>query len=274
MRPPAIPVCLTVAGSDSGGGAGIQADLRTFNWFGTYGASVITAITAQSPLAVTGIHAVPADMVVAQLAAVRDAYDLAAIKTGMLLDAAIIRAVAGALRASRVPLVVDPVMVATSGARLLREDAVTALTAALLPLATIVTPNLPEAEILAGRPIADTAGLRAAASRLAATYRGVLLKGGHLAAAPGTDLLVVGDRTYELTAPVLRDVPTTHGTGCTFSAAIAANLALGRSLLDAVVAAKAFVWASLRNPRALGPAVSGLCPPADLDLSVVQVRIC
>ncbi len=208
-----VPKALTIAGSDSGGGAGIQADLKTFAALGVYGSSVLTAITAQNTRGVMAIHEVPPDVVAAQIRAVLDDIGADAVKTGMLSGPAIIRVVAGELRRYGVTrLVVDPVMVAKSGDHLLRPEAVQALREELLPLAQIVTPNLPEAEVLAGAPAADDAGVREAARRIHAMgARHVVIKGGHRPG-PAVDLLFDGREFREFSAERV-ETPHTHGTG-------------------------------------------------------------
>jgi hydroxymethylpyrimidine/phosphomethylpyrimidine kinase len=244
-----IPNVLTIAGSDSGGGAGIQADLKTFSALGVYGASVITALTAQNTRAVTAIHDVPPEFVVAQLDAVFDDIAIAAVKIGMLSSPAIIEAVADGLRRrAATHIVLDPVMVAKSGDRLLREDAVSALEERLLPLATVITPNLPEAEVLLETAVArNEAGMIEAAARLRALGpKAVLLKGGHLeTGARSIDVLDDGAGPFTLAAPRIA-TGNTHGTGCTLSSAIAALLARGLPLRAAVREAKAYVTAAIR----------------------------
>ena len=246
-------MCLTIAGSDSGGGAGIQADLKTFEAFGVFGTSVVTCLTAQNPDEVTGILPATPDAVKRQLRTVGRGFPVAAAKTGMLYSAEIIRAVARGFKAGlRCPLVVDPVMVATSGARLLRAEAVAALCRELLPLATVITPNLPEAEILAGRVIRSVADLRAAAQTIAERYGSAcVVKGGHLEGARVVDVLYDGRRFHEF-AGRRQLARETHGTGCTFSAAVTASLAQGASLPAAVRAAKVFVAGALRHARRAG----------------------
>ncbi len=208
-----VPKALTIAGSDSGGGAGIQADLKTFAALGVYGASVLTAITAQNTRGVTAIHEVPPDVVAAQIRAVLDDIGADAVKTGMLSSSAIIGVVAGELRRYGVRrLVVDPVMVAKSGHHLLRPDAVQALKSMLLPLATVLTPNLPEAEVLVGMRLTDDAGIRDAARAIHGMgARHVVIKGGHRAG-PAVDLLFDGREFREFSAERV-DTPHTHGTG-------------------------------------------------------------
>ena len=240
---------LTIAGSDSGGGAGIQADLKTFSALGTYGASVIAALTAQNTRAVTAIHDVPPEFVTAQLDAVFDDIAIGAVKIGMLSRPEIIDAVADGLRRHGARnVVLDPVMVAKSGDRLLRPEAIAALKERLLPLATVITPNLPEAAVLLDLEEAgDEAGMIDAAARLRKLGpRAVLLKGGHLDKdAESIDVLDDGGEPLTLAAPRIA-TENTHGTGCTLSAAIAALLARGLSLRAAVREAKAYVTAAIR----------------------------
>ena len=234
---------LTIAGSDAGGGAGIQADLKTFSALGTYGCSVITALTAQNTRAVSAIHEVPADFVRAQLDAVFDDIAIAAVKIGMLASSAIVEAVAAGLERHGAPnVVLDPVMVAKSGDRLLRPDAVSALKERLLPLSTLITPNLPEAGDLLGlEEPEDEAGMIAAAAGLRALgARAVLVKGGHMEEADSIDILDDGGEPLTLVAPRVATA-NTHGTGCTLSAAIAALLGQGMELRRAVRDAKAYL---------------------------------
>ena len=241
------PIALTIAGSDSGGGAGIQADLKTFQARGVHGLSAITTITSQNTRGVDAVHAVPLAHVRSQLAALFDDFPIAAVKTGMLGSAAITRLVAHEM-AARKPawLVVDPVMIATSGARLLDESAIDALTAGLIPLADILTPNLPEAEALLGRPIRTAAQCHAAGEALLALGAGaVLLKGGH---ARGSEVV---DRYYDARGMLELRHPRLplegHGTGCTLAAAIAAELACGHSPRSAVRRAVAYVHRALQR---------------------------
>ncbi len=233
---------LTIAGSDSGGGAGIQADLKTFGALGVYGMSVITALTAQNTQEVRAVYEAPPEFVAAQIDAVLEDLGADAVKTGMLANAAIIDVVAERLRHYAVPaLVVDPVMVAKSGDALLRPDACSQLIAKLLPLATVVTPNLPEVQVLTGLEVTQPAQMREAAARIHELGpKWVLVKGGHLPGDEVVDLLYDGQDFYEYTGPRLHTT-NTHGTGCTLAAAIAAHLAGGRSVPDAVGRARAYL---------------------------------
>jgi hydroxymethylpyrimidine kinase/phosphomethylpyrimidine kinase len=252
MRQPKRTACaLTIAGSDSGGGAGIQADLKTFAALGVHGTSAITCITAQNPKRVSGIQACRAEIVRQQIEAVFAELPPVAVKTGMLYSTEIIRAVAERfVRGKSPPLVVDPVMVATSGARLLKPSAIRALTRELLPLAALVTPNLHEAEILTGRQLQSVEDLRRAAREIQERFGcAVLAKGGHLRGMKeAVDVFFDGRDELLLTAPFIRGV-STHGTGCTYSAAVAGFLALGRPLAKAVEAAKEFVTQAIAQSR-------------------------
>ncbi len=247
------PRALTIAGSDSGGGAGIQADLKTFAAFGVYGASAITAITAQNTLGVFAIHDVPTAVVAAQIDAVLDDIGADAAKTGMLSSAEIIEAVADRLRAHGLTeLVVDPVMVAKSGDRLLREDAVAALRERLLPLAAVVTPNAPEASVLSGIEVVDATTAREAARRIYGLGpRLVVVKGGHLGGATSDDLVFDG-HTFEVLSGRRIGTRHTHGTGCTFSAAIAACLARGLAPLEAAREARIYLQGAIEHAEPLG----------------------
>jgi hydroxymethylpyrimidine/phosphomethylpyrimidine kinase len=248
----AIPVALTIAGSDSGGGAGIQADLKTFHQFGVFGTSVVTAVTAQNTVGVQKIHTVPMDDVRAQLDAVSTDLRSAAFKTGMLGSAALIRCVAAGIREhALLNYVMDPVMVATSGDRLLEEDAVAQLIEELLPLATLVTPNLHEAEILTGTPVTTLSDMRRAAHSLVEDgVNAALIKGGHLEG-DAVDLLWDGHREQIWRRPRLA-TDQTHGTGCTLSAAITAGLAHGSELYAAVDRAVGFVHRAIATAPGLG----------------------
>ena len=246
-------IALTIAGSDSSGGAGIQADLKTFTAFGVYGAAVITALTAQNTRGVMGVEPVRAAFVFAQIEAVLSDLAVGAIKTGMLANADIVEAIARILRAapSR-PLVVDPVMVATSGDVLLAPDAVEAVKRELMPLAMLVTPNLAEAAWLLGGKMAETEAEAAEQARalLAFGCKAVLVKGGHGGGKTAVDILCDGAGIERFEHPRI-DTPHTHGTGCTLSAAVAALMAQGVDLREAVGRAKTFVWEALTHGREL-----------------------
>jgi len=259
-----LPVMLTIAGSDSGGGAGIQADLKTFAALGTYGASALTAITAQNPEEVTAIQPVDPKVVEAQVRAVGSHFAIGAVKTGMLFSEAVIEAVAGAYAdlkpapdapgdPERPPLVVDPVMVATSGATLLNDDAIGALESRILPLATVVTPNMAEAAILARCEVSGEAHLAEAARAIHERF-GVpaLVKGGHLADSEDVvDCLFDGKEIHTYRDSFILGV-NTHGTGCTLSAALAVYLMRGLPLPDAVTMARAYLRQTLANALPVG----------------------
>jgi len=250
---PSLAVALTIAGSDSGGGAGIQADLKTFHSFGVFGTSAITAVTAQNTTGVTDVHPIPVEVVRAQIDAVVDDLSPTGVKSGMLATAELVRAVAAAVRRHALEgYVLDPVMVSTSGARLLAEDAVDAVIGELLPLCTLVTPNLEEARILTGLPVEGEEGQRDAAIRLVEMgARAALVKGGHAAGDELVDVLRdgKGERIWRSPRIVTRN---THGTGCTLSAAIAAELAKGEPLRSSVDRGLAFVGEAIRTAPGLG----------------------
>ncbi|HET8649197.1 MAG TPA: bifunctional hydroxymethylpyrimidine kinase/phosphomethylpyrimidine kinase [Gemmatimonadales bacterium] len=263
-----MKIALTIAGSDSGGGAGIQADLKTFHQFGVFGTSAIVALTAQNTRGVRAIHPVPADFVEAQLDALAEDLPPAALKTGMLAEAALVRQVAGAIaRHHWAPLVVDPVMVASSGDQLLAPDAAAAVRQSLLPLARLVTPNLDEAEILTGREVRTPAQMETAGRQLLEFGpAAVLVKGGHLDGETVTDVLISAEGIRRFTRPRLA-TRAGHGTGCTLSAAVTAGLALGRSLETAVIDALEFVHRALATAPDIGGGTGPLnhsapAPPA------------
>lgn len=261
MSPPsraaAPPVTLTIAGSDSGGGAGIQADLKTFHAFGTFGTTAVTAITAQDTTGVHAVHAVPTDVVRRQIDAVVDDLLPAACKTGMLATARLVGVVAERIADRGLDAyVLDPVMVATSGDRLLDRDAESAILERLLPLAAVVTPNLDEARILAGRDVRDEADMRAVAEILVERgARAALVKGGHLGdqlrGGVVVDVLVDAEGSFSWERPRI-DTRSTHGTGCTLSAAITAGLAWGRPLREAVADALDYVHRAIADAPGLG----------------------
>jgi hydroxymethylpyrimidine/phosphomethylpyrimidine kinase len=248
-----LAVALTIAGSDSGGGAGIQADLKTFHAFGVFGTSAITAITVQNTLGVSAVHAIPVDIVTAQIAAVASDLRPAACKTGMLATRELVEAVAAAITTHALPhYVLDPVMVATSGDRLLDEDAAGAVLHELVPLARLVTPNLDEAGILVGFAVADVTGMRRAAHMLVDAGAGAaLIKGGHLPDDELVDVLFDGTEMHEFRRARLH-TRNTHGTGCTLSAAITAALAQDFPLITAVELALDYVHRAIAGAPNLG----------------------
>lgn len=272
-----IPVALTIAGSDSGGGAGIQADLRTFTSFGVYGCSAITAITAQNPCEVRRVDALPAESVTAQLESVFEEFDVSAVKTGMLFDTGIIRAVAKFLSSrSKIGLVVDPVMVSTSGAVLLRKNAVSAVTDMLFPVATWVTPNIFEAELLLNRKITTESEMMKAAADFAERWGcGCIVKGGHLKIKGSikVDAVAYDGELYRLSSPEIETLAG-HGTGCTFSAAIAAGYALGHQWEKALASAKAFVYGSLVESVMPGRRICAMFPPSVKYTNKVTIEKC
>ncbi|HAX41076.1 MAG TPA: bifunctional hydroxymethylpyrimidine kinase/phosphomethylpyrimidine kinase [Bryobacteraceae bacterium] len=245
------PVALSIAGSDPSGGAGIQADLKTFHQFGVYGEAVLTLLTVQNTTEVASVHLLDPGLVVAQIRAVLIDIPPQAVKTGALGNASIIRAVAAVLAEARLPLVVDPVMISKHGASLIADEAREVLLAELLPLATLVTPNLPEAEALTGLTVDSPASMKDSARALnAATGAAILVKGGHLQGA-ALDLLFDGATFHEFTSERLW-TPNTHGTGCTYSAAITAALAIGLELPEAVERAKSYITEAIRTNPGLG----------------------
>jgi hydroxymethylpyrimidine/phosphomethylpyrimidine kinase len=251
---PSQPIALTIAGSDSGGGAGLQADLKTFAAIGAFGTSAVTCLTAQNPRRVSAIHAVPPSFLQEQVRAVFSELQPAACKTGMLYSESLIRALVEVWpRRKAPPLVIDPVMVATSGARLLKPSAIRTLTRDLFPLATLITPNLDEAALLLGKPISSLVELHDAALELHLRYGcAVLLKGGHLRSSPkASDVFVARGHQVVFSAPFVRGA-STHGTGCTYSAAITAYLALGLGLEEAVGMAKEHITAAIGQSVHIG----------------------
>ena len=270
-QPSRRPVALTIAGSDSSGGAGIQADLKTFTVLGVYGASVLTALTAQNTMGVSAVHPVPPAFISAQIAAVAGDLTVAAAKTGMIGGRDAVAAVAGAISRYRLqPLVVDPVMIATSGDPLIAPDAIAELAARLLPMAALITPNLPEAARLLGRPEAKSVEEceQQAVALLALGPAAVLVKGGHGSGGKAVDVLATRDGLRHFARPRI-ETRNTHGTGCTLSAAITAELAKGAAMAEAVGRAKEFVWSALEAGRDLnlgqgsGPVdhLAGIDPP-------------
>jgi hydroxymethylpyrimidine/phosphomethylpyrimidine kinase len=268
MAAEAPPIALTIAGSDPSGGAGIQADLKTFSAFGVYGATVITALTAQNTTGVSGVLGVAPDFIAAQFHSVASDLAVSAAKTGMLGDVATVETVTRLLsEIPSVPVVVDPVMVATSGDVLLAPDAIDAVRRLLIPRAFLITPNIPEAaKLLDGSPAQSEADMCRDAEKLMQFGCGaVLLKGGHASGADAVDILFDGATHHVLRRPWI-ETRNTHGTGCTLSAAITANLALGRRLEEAVARSKAFVWEALMAGR--GRAVGKGNGPVDHHFSL------
>ena len=254
------PCCLTIAGSDSGGNAGVQADLRVFHAYRVHGCTAIAALTAQNPFGVSAIHAAPPEFVGAQLDAVLGVYSIRALKTGMLASPGAIDEVAARLeKHPEILKVIDPVMVATSGARLVSREAAEALRTRLVPLATIVTPNIPEACELCGASADTPAG--ELARRLYETFgTAVLVKGGHGEGGDSVDTLCFGEEAggrgteiVEYSSPRIANPVSTHGTGCSLAAALAAELALGRTLREAVGGAKRYVWRAIESSYLTGP---------------------
>ena len=246
-------IALTIAGSDSSGGAGIQADLKTFAALGVYGTSAITAITAQSTAGVVEAAVLSADLVTAQIEAIAGDIDIDAVKTGMLGDAAVVEAVAATIKELELPLVVvDPVLASTSGIRLLDDDGVQMLCAELLPLARVVTPNLPEAEVLSGKRIVSDDDVREAARRIHDLgASAIIITGGHRPGEAVTDVLFDGRAFTEFRTPRV-ETQDVHGTGCTFASAVAAHLALGRTLEEAAELAQQYVAGAIQRSLAIG----------------------
>ena len=272
------PVALTIAGSDSGGGAGIQADLRSFNAFGVFGTSAVTSVTSQNPAEVRRIDTLPPEAVVCQIETVLAKLAVRWAKSGMLANAAIASAVAATVRKHQLPLVCDPVMVSTSGKRLLEPDAVEVVKRELLPAAKWITPNLPEAELLLGRKIASLEECVDCARELSEVCNGasVLLKTGHAVfSATADDVVFRAGKTYLLSALRIETPPfAPHGTGCTLSAALAAALAAGAAWKAALCDAKAFVLGSLAENAEVGAGVFAMYPPVeDFSKSVTLKEI-
>ena len=271
------PVALTIAGSDSGGGAGIQADLRSFNAAGVFGCSVITAVTAQNPRAVAAFEAVSPELVAAQFNSVTSALAVKAVKTGMLANAAVVKTVIDCLKKKPLPLVVDPVMISTSGARLLDDEGMQLMKNELLPLADLVTPNIPEAEWLLQRKLFSEDDYIDAALAIADLCKGnCLLKTGHAAASGNqiSDIAVIGKKVWLLSSPRVGDLGeyASHGTGCTLSSAITAMLAVGNNLKDALRTAKAYVYGSLCETAVIGKDIEAMYPPLEDYSRAVSLR--
>jgi hydroxymethylpyrimidine/phosphomethylpyrimidine kinase len=278
MNTPDIPnrqvAALTIAGSDSGGNAGIQADLRAFRTFGVHGCTAITALTAQNPFGVRSVLVADAAFMGDQLDAVLDVYGVGALKTGMLATAEIIEVVANRLSLhNRIPKVIDPVMIATSGASLLADDAVDVLRKQLLSLATLLTPNLPEAAVLLGQTVSTPEEQRDAARRLSDMFGcAVLVKGGHGTGICAEDVLFDGDTLSLVSSPRIEEPLSTHGTGCSLSAAITASMACGNDLLCAVVEGKAYVYESIRTGVSVGDVAAVLGTPHCLPIEQIRIQ--
>lgn len=272
--PRRIAVAMTIAGSDSGGGAGIQADLKTFAAMGVHGASAITSLTAQNSREVRAVYDLPPDFIVMQIEAVVDDIGVDAAKTGMLSSAPIISAVSKAIRRYGFPIVVDPVMIAKSGARLLREDAVDTLKRELIPAAKVVTPNRMEAEVLLGIEIRGVEEAREAAQMLVDTYgcEAAVIKGGHIEGEYAIDVLYYRGSFYEFKS---RRIATrnTHGTGCSFSAAIAAGLAKGKDVVDAISSAKEFISIAIEYGIDIGSGYGSVNPTAYIYIPAERYRV-
>ncbi len=283
-----IPVALTIAGSDSGGGAGVQADLRTFTANYVYGTSVVTSLTAQNPFDVREIFPVSKEFVMSQLEAVFSAFNISSVKTGMLFNAEIINTVTNFLNEYDINLVVDPVAVSTSGKELLRADSVKAMADSLFSMATWVTPNIPEAELFLGIKIKDVVGLTEAAVDFSRKWNcGCILKGGHLAGDEATDIISCKHGVYRLISPRIKLVKeiVAHGTGCTFSSAFAAQLAkfshgensrVGTQGFDEIksslIEAKSFVYGSLVEPVTVGEGLDAMYPPMEHHKEMIRIE--
>jgi hydroxymethylpyrimidine/phosphomethylpyrimidine kinase len=270
-----FPAVLTIAGSDSGGGAGIQTDLRTFSAFKVYGCSAITAVTSQNPNEVSRVDVLPPEAVRSQLETVLDAFDVQFAKTGMLANREIIRCVAKIIAERNLFPVVDPVMVSTSGVPLLEESAVSEMKNELLPLAKWLTPNIPEAELLCNQKISSFADLADAAMMIFRQYNcNVVLKGGHLAdTETATDIVCYAGELFSLSSPKIAVAGNTaHGTGCTFSAALAAALSCGKDWHQALAESKAFVCGSLAESVMLSQQLCQMYPPQKSYLDRVSIK--
>ena len=269
------PAALTIAGSDSGGGAGIAADLRTFNALGVFGCCAITAVTSQNPASVSRIDPVPAEGVAAQIKAVTDKISISYAKTGMLFSSETVLAVANEIKRCALKIVCDPVMVSTSGSVLLKEDAIETMKSELFPLAKWITPNIPEAELILGTKISGVDDMFEAALTLSNTYKtSVLLKGGHLKSDNICDTVAKDGKVYLLSSPQLEVPPfASHGTGCTLSAALAAALALDFPWKRAICESKAFVFGSLSQCVEIGKNVYAMYPPVEDSLPLIKLSL-
>ena len=273
IKPKFYPTAMSVAGSDSGGGAGIAADLRTFNALGVFGTFAITAVTSQNPAVVRRIDPLEPAAVTAQIDAVMEKISVKYIKTGMLFSAEIVAAVAEAIKKYRFKVVCDPVMVSTSGSRLLKKDAIEAMNE-VLAQASWITPNIPEAELLTGKKITSLPEMLDAAGELGERFKNtVLLKGGHLGGERACDVIYRDGKLYTLDAPLL-DVPelASHGTGCTLSSALTAMLALDLPWKQAVCGSKAFVYGSLCQCVEIGSGTFAMYPPTEDFISLIKLN--
>ncbi len=266
---------LTIAGSDSGGNAGIQADIRAFHTFGLHACTVVTALTAQNPYGVRAVMIPEAAFIGDQMDAVLEEYDILALKTGMLATAEVIEVVSARLaKRPDIKKVIDPVMIATSGAKLLRDDAIEAMKQKLLPLATLMTPNIPEAEVILGRTISSREAMATAAIDLYRNFGcSALVKGGHLCGGEAEDVLCDGSALIWYSTPIISNPLSTHGTGCSLSAAIAASLACGRDLRTAVAEGKAYVYESIRSGVRVGPRATVLGFPDGIQRAFGEVSM-
>ena len=270
-----FPSALTIAGSDSGGGAGIQADLRSFSAFGVYGTSVITAVTSQNPGEVRRVDILPPEAVQAQMESVLDVIPVKFGKTGMLANKEIVEKVAFLAEKYRLSLVVDPVMISTSGACLLEKAAISAMQEKLFPLAEFLTPNIPEAEWICGKKLVSPDDLAEAARFLYGRYGcNILLKSGHsIFSDLVTDCVCYEGKVFALSSPAVKiHGHTSHGTGCTLSAALTASLAKGKSWKQALLAAKAFVYGSLKESRKIGENLFQMYPPLENNLNKMELK--
>lgn len=266
------PAVLTIAGSDSGGGAGIQADLRTFNFFKVYGCSAITAVTAQNPYAVSRVDILPPESVEKQIETVLAAFPVRFAKTGMLASEQTVESVAKIVRKYDLHLIVDPVMVSTSGTKLLEDTAISVMQKKLLPLADWITPNIPEAELLCCRQLTTLSDLAEAALELHRQYKcNCLLKSGHaITSEHAADIVCYQGKLFRLSSPAVKiNGNTAHGTGCTLSAALTANLAMGKNWREALIAAKAFIFGSLCGNAKLSSSLAQMYPPEKNCLSEI-----
>ncbi len=275
-QPELYPVAITIAGSDSGGGAGIEADLRTFNAYGVYTCVAVTAVTSQNPCEVRRVDVIPADGVRCQMETVLDRIPIKVAKSGMLANSDIVETVADVVKSRSLRLICDPVMVSTSGAVLLEKAAIDRVRNLLFPVSAWITPNLPEAELLLGRELKDPKKFADATKECFDRWGvSVLLKTGHaLSGKYAVDFVCHNGKSYSLSAPRIYDNGATHGTGCTLSSALAAGFALGMSWKQAVCAAKAFVTGSLQEYVQIAPDITAMYPPIEDHINSVRLEKC